>query len=220
MANDTDLVHIGDSRVDEQTSLPVAQCVNPAGDDQDDVEHFAEVDMFGALGVTALPAPKDDDGVVEGVVLRSCGGTDAICVAARDERSADVVGQLAPGETALHSTGKDFGARVFCKDQHISLVISQPPGGSGGDYIFMLDRITGQATLSAAGHIIEASEQNGIALCAKDGKASIQVLEGGTIWLKADKVLLGPNPTAAAIKVDPSGAPMPVGPATSVLLGP
>ena len=57
------------------------------------------LNIFQCLGVTAIPFPKDDKGYAEGVVMRNCGGRDAVLVGARDTRTAAMVGNERQGKS-------------------------------------------------------------------------------------------------------------------------
>jgi len=189
MGKDFDIVQLGTSEVDDDTGVPVVQAANRIGEDETDLEQFGDVAMFGALGVTALPAAKTKDGAAEGVILRSCGGSEGMCIAARDSRTNKTVGDLGPGETALHATGDGFDSRIVCREQSIALVIGDPVKVG-----FQLDNLAKKVQLAAFGHFVEVSEEWGIVLAAHGGKSFISI-KGDTIWIKAPKLLLGDKPT-------------------------
>lgn len=189
MGKDFDIVQLGTSEVDDDTGVPVVQAVNRIGEDETDVEQFGDVAMFGALGVTALPAAKTDDGAAEGVILRSCGGSEGMCIAARDSRTNKTVGDLSPGETVLHATGDEFDSRIVCGDQRVAIVIGDPVRVG-----LQLDDVAKKVQLAAFGHFIEVSEDWGIVLSAAGGKSFISIKDD-TIWIKAPKLLLGDKPT-------------------------
>ncbi len=212
MGKEFDVVQLGTSHVDEETGAPVAQAVNPIGEDETDVEQHGDVDLMCALGVTALPAPKTKAGVAEGVILKGCGGTEGVCVGARDTRSNKVVGELAPGETCLHSTGDGFDSRVFCKEELVSIVV-------GNDIVMTLDRAAKKIQIAGFGAMFEMSEAQGIVLCAPGGKAMIQ-LKDDQVWIKAPKILIADGNAGAFPAVHTGGAALPPGvPSTAVMIG-
>jgi hypothetical protein len=186
-ADFADIIWLGDASVDAETALPVAQAVIPAGDEEGDVENLGELDMFNGLGITALPAPKTDDGVAEGVLLRNVGGSDGAIVGARDARSADVVAELGPGETCLHSTGPDYGSRVFCKEDLVAIVV-------GDDTVVTIDRAAKQINIAGFGHVFEMSKEQGVVI-SESGGANL-IMKGGVITL-AGTVILGSQPAGA-----------------------
>jgi len=110
-----------------------------------------------------------------------------VIVGGRDPRSGDVVAQLGPGETCLHSTGAGFESRVFCKDQLLALVV-------GGDLAFLMDRQNKKVQLAAFGHFFEMSADQGICF-AESGGAAL-VLHDGKAVLKGASVLIGENPAS------------------------
>ncbi|MCA9624734.1 MAG: hypothetical protein KC731_37180 [Myxococcales bacterium] len=201
MANEFEIVQVGQGKRHPESGHVIAHAVMPITNDVDDVEDFGEIDIFGQLGCTAMPWGKDDNGANEGFVCRNAANTDGILIGVRDDRTTDAYAELGPGETCLHATGPDFNSRVFCKEQLISLVVND-------NVVFSMDAKTNRAiTLSGFGCLLEMSEENGLMLVGKGGKAMIHLMENGTIWIKGDIVLLGPTPGVPASAVQVSTSP-------------
>jgi hypothetical protein len=155
---------------------------------------------MNALGLTALPAAKDDTGHAEGVFVEvPCYGT--ACVGGRDTRCADVYGKLKAGETAVHNTGGDASkrSRAFFKEDCASIIV-------GNDLVLMLDRKNSKITITGFGHIFEMSSAQGITMMTKGGKSCIRLMENGTIDIMAPTINMGGALSAAT-------------PATAVLCG-
>lgn len=166
-----DLVTLGAAQLNGQTNVATIQTLREFGQDGE-TEPLGNAPNLCALGITALPLGPSDAGHAEGVVLSPCGSYTSGIIGATDTRCADVIGELAPGETAVHSTGEDATkrARLFCKENSLSLIV-------GNDTVFVMDRENKAINLTAFGHTFEISEGNGIMMAEKDG-AWIQ-LKGG-----------------------------------------
>lgn len=150
-----------------QSKVPI-----DAGTPEDGPEDYGQIDVISSLGVTARPAPANENGAAEGVVADGIGGVEGVLLGARDRRSiAKVLGELGPGETCLHSTGEDFDSRIFCKDQSVAIVV-------GDDLAFVLDRKNKKVSLAAFGHMFELSEENGVSLYDKSGTCGIHMENG------------------------------------------
>jgi hypothetical protein len=152
---------------------------------------------MAALGLTAFPAPANENGRAQGIKV-DAPGTNGVIVGARDSRCAQVVAELAPGETCLHSTGADFDSRVFCKDKVLALVV-------GKKMAVTLDEREKKLAMSAFGAYAELSADGGAYLA--HGGAMIQVKDGNVI-IKG-KLLIN-NATVPLIGgVSAPGAPIP-----------
>jgi hypothetical protein len=144
---------------------------------------------LGQHGVTSRPYHKTSEGNVQGVVDTSLPGTNGAVTSMRDAReaAAKVVEELGEGETALHSTGPGFDARVFCTQQMVATMV-------GDDCAVVLDREAKTYTISCFGAVVEVSEANGISLVL-DG-AGIQI-KGGMVIITGQVILGGRTPIAA-----------------------
>lgn len=175
-----DIYTLGAARVTDASGsniLPVVKLQLEVDPESGDAEDFGEVPLMPCLGLTALPAPPDDDGRAEGLAIEGVGGFTAVVAGARDARCVDVVAQLQPGETALHNTGgdQDKRSRVFCKENLVALLV-------GDDSTFVIDRgqkyailaipEAGQFELSKANGFMVA-DTSGAGITIKDGKMTL-----------------------------------------------
>lgn len=173
-----DIYTLGAARVTDASGsniLPVVKLQLEVDPESGDAEDFGEVPLMPCLGLTALPAPPDDDGRAEGLAIEGVGGFTAVVAGARDARCVDVVGQLGPGETALHSTGGSAGkrSRVFCKENSLSGLI-------GTDTGWVLDRGEGLFTITINKQIriqIDDSAKK-ITVAPNGNKAWIEIVDG------------------------------------------
>lgn len=188
----TDIVDIGSSKLDPDTNVLLVQAkAAQMGDDEDDAPPYDDVPVYGLLGLQARPYHKTAEGNAQGVVDTSLPGTSGVITSMRDAReaSAKVVEELGEGETALHSTGPGFDARVFCKEQMVAQMV-------GDDCAVVLDRKEEKYTITCFGHHVEVSKANGISMIA-DG-AGIQI-KGGMVILTGQVVLGGRTPLAPVL---------------------
>ncbi len=114
--SDADIALLGASKIGANGS-PVWQPAVPITDDSEDLEGFGECQVFQSLGISSLPYQKDENGFAECLVMRNVGGRDAVCLGARDTRSAKIVGNLKPGDTVVHSTGPSEAAQLQLKEE-------------------------------------------------------------------------------------------------------
>lgn len=192
----SDLVDIGSSHLDPDTNVLFLQAKSsPMGDDEEDAPPFDDVPHYGQLGVTARPYHKTPEGNVQGVVDTSLPGSNGAVTSMRDARAAcaKVVEELGEGESALHSTGPGFDARVFCKEQMVATMV-------GDDCAVVLDRADKKYSICCFGHVIEVSEANGINLVA-DG-AGIQIKDGMVVIF--GKVILGGRVPIGPVQFGPA----------------
>jgi hypothetical protein len=176
------------SRVHPDSGVPIVECCELVGGDINDRIPWGECPNYGALGVTALPYPPSEDGTqfAELTVVPGVGGHVGVIVGGRDHRAASVYGELAEGETALHSTGPDFDSRVLCKDQLWSAIV-------GNDTSITVDRKNEKIVIAGFGHVWEMSAAQGLVMAEKGG--AMISMKDGTIWIKASSILLGETPT-------------------------
>lgn len=99
------------------------------GEDELDADDFGDVPFAMAIGLTARPREVDDpEDAPEIVIDDDAPGLDGVAVGGRDASTADVTAALGAGETCLHSTGKGFASRVFCKDKLVAIVVGDGTG--------------------------------------------------------------------------------------------
>lgn len=188
------LVDLGASELTSETNVPWSQC-KQSGVDEDTRPDFGRVQIMGCLGAVARPAPQNDRGAAQGVVVEVEGGT--YCVGGYDPRSSKMAGEIQAGESAYGATGEDFDSRALFKDQVLALIV-------GDDHIVVVDRKRKEITINCPGGIIKVSEKDGIVLADASGKSSIH-LKGEFAGIIGRVVLGGRNPkskVADATKVD------------------
>jgi hypothetical protein len=210
-----ELVDLGASGLDERTNAVWVQCKGAPVSDED-APDFGRAPFMCALGVSARPAPATQAGSAQGV-LDSVAGVDGVCYGGHDPRASNVFGQIKDGETALHSTGEGYDARVLCKDQMLAQIV-------GDDHVIVIDRKNGQIVLNCPGGAIKISKSDGIVLADDTGNAGIQIT-GGMVSVFGQVVLGGRNPVAAVAMVPPqvglttTGTGIPVPAAPGVFIG-
>jgi hypothetical protein len=201
-----DIVKLAASRRDDETNAPIVQALQELG--EGDLESFGEVAMYGALGVIALPAPADNDGNAEGVLVDGLANSNGAVIAARDTRTASVAAQMAPGETALVSTGKGFDSRVLCKDRLVAIVI-------GDDFAVVHDGKGEKYSITAFGLHFEMSKRQGFLL--ESGGAGISI-NNGVVHIRGKVILGGMGATPASAVLYGVSGPAAV-PALGVFIG-
>lgn len=144
-----------DGSVRVQAQIPVA---NDNG--ENDVEPFGEIQIMQGLGLTSAPWPRDEKGYAEGVIARGCGGRNAVCLGARDTRTAAIVGNLKPGDTVLHSTGPNQSAQVQCKEEKRQVVLATI-GTDGKQILVIADGKNDKIQVLAFGAVWEMKRDGG-----------------------------------------------------------
>src|SRR5690349_11024216 len=112
-----DIAILGASSVDKKTGVVLWEPIVPITDGDADVEPFGLTAVYQALGFASMPFPKTSDGYAECLVVRHCGGRNAVCLGGRDTRTASVVGNMRPGDTVVHSTGPNQAAQLQLKEE-------------------------------------------------------------------------------------------------------
>lgn len=200
-----DLVDLGGSKLDERTNALLVQCkAAPVGDDENEAPGFENTPVFGSVGVTCRHWPKDERGHAQAVLFEELPGSNGVVGGMRDPRVADVVAELGEGESCLHSTGPKFDARVFCKDQLVSIIV-------GDDTTITVDRKNKKIVISGWGRSIQLSEADGISM-ACDGSL-FQMKDGVTCI--TGKVVLGGRTPFAPVQSGPAPVSGTNTPATS-----
>lgn len=182
-----ELVDLGSSRLHPVSNAIEVQCRGPEVD-EGQAPDYGEVPLIQALGVSARPAPSDDDGGSQGVLV-DVPGTTGVLVGCTDVRASDNYKELGPGESALHATGKGFNARVLCKDGIVSIVVDD-------NMTITIDRNNG-------GSIKMATPQGHRLQLDKDGIA-MRTQEGGGIQISGTTIRFEGNPVFGAR----AGAPL------------
>lgn len=189
--------------------VPVVKASQPLTDDSD-TEPFGDVPLMQALGLSSAPWPASPEGHCEGVVLGPIGGRDAVCVGARDTRTAAIIGNLAPGDTVVHSTGPQQAAQLQLKEAKRQAILSTKTT-DGKTAVCGLDGLNNKFVTAIFGYMFEISEANGICLTDATGNAGIQIKDG-TVSVFGTVVLGGRVPLApvhSGVGAGPTSIPTP-----------
>ena len=194
------------TELDSQTNAPLTRATLDITDEEGDDVNFGDLPVFSQLGVTAIPAPIDNNGKCEGIVLRRCEGVDGVIIGARDTRSSTVYAALKPGDTALHATDGKAAAQFQAKANRQAIVATKDT--SGKTMVVNLDGKNDKVQVAAFGALFEIDKaKDQVFICTPSGKASI-VMSGGTISLIGTVILGGATPLvpmAAAPAIGPAG---------------
>jgi len=183
-----ELLDIGAARLDAKTNTVLVQAKSAQiGSTPDDAPGFDDTPIFGQLGVTAVPFGKDDRGNAQAIGDENVPGHNAVITSVRDVRASQVVQEIAPGETGIHSTGPDFDAVALFKKQLLALMV-------GNDCAIVMDRENKRFSISCFGLHFEMSEANGVVFT--DGQGATTQLKGGVNSQMGQIVLGGRNPVA------------------------
>ncbi len=197
--------------------VPTWQVNVAVSNDNDDVEPCGEVDVFQALGLTALPQGKTDEGYAEAVFLRDCGGRDVVCVGARDTRNAGLVGRMSPGDTTIHSTGPGSVAQCFLKHAKKQAGLATDDADNK-TMMFLLDGKNKKVQLAGRGAMLQIDERGDFAIVNKQGVGLL--IQGNKVVILGDLSLPGMTPGMAIMQGLPAGqtpaAPVPLTPVLGV----
>ena len=201
----SDIVDIGAGKLDQTTGMVVAECKGSEVEGGE-APDYGSVNMAFGLGFAAVPAPANENGNAQAVLIDDCPGQDGVCVGAVDSRTTQSYYELGPGETAVFATGEGYDARILFKDGLATIIVDD-------DMVFMIDRKTKKIVTSAFGMVHEMSKANGHSFTDETGTASIQ-LKKGVICLTGVVVLGG------RVIASPMGLPgVPSLPAPGVFYG-
>lgn len=212
--SDADIAILGASKLEGESKSALWQTIVPITDDTEDTENLGDLEVYQALGVTSAPWPKDDKGYAEAVVLRDCGGRSAVCVGARDTRSAAIVGRLKPGDTVVHSTGPQQAAQLQLKEAKRQAALLTLDS-SKETMAVILDGKNDKLQVIARGAIFEIAKNGDISL-ANAGGASF-LLQGGDVYINGNVHLNGIPPGMVLMAGPPAGDPTGVAPLFPVL---
>lgn len=201
-----EIVTLDGVTLDAATGAPLVSAKQPITGD-DDVEDFGDAPLMQCLGVSSAPYSKTDEGYCEGVIATGVGSRDAVCLGARDTRTAKIIGKLAPGDTVVHTTGPNQAAQLQLKEaKKQALLVTKTSDGKTA--VCGLDGKNDKFTVALKGYIVEVSEANGINLVDKTGKAGIQIKDG-IVSIFGIVVLGGRSPVAPMLG-GTSGTPVQV----------
>jgi len=189
----------GTARV--QATLPIA---NDNGG-PDEVEPFGEIQVMQGLGFASAPWPADDNGHAEGVVVRDCGGRNAICIGGRDTRTAGIIGALQPGDTCVHSTGPQQSAQLLLKEKKRQAVLATK-GTDKKQIVVLLDGKNDKVQIMAFGGTFEMSKSGGgCQIVLNTGKGAGLQMVGDTIVF--DGKFMPRSPTGPVLIAATAGIP-------------
>lgn len=188
------------------------RCKGGAVDEDGSAPDYGAAPMMCALGLTAMPAAPSEKGTAEALVARDVPGISGVVFACRDTRTANIVGQMEPGDTCLHSTGDQQAAMVMLKEtKRIAAVITKTSGGK--TMMVVLDGDAEEIQITSAGALFKI-EKNGDISIVNGGGAGI-LLQGGNVHFLGNPVLGAGNPPLCFMLGPPTGSPG--GPASAPL---
>lgn len=169
--------------------------------DENDSEDLSGMAVYGALGVSARPAPKSSEGCAEAIVARGIGNGCVIGI--RDPRTASVYGNLDEGDTALHSTDADQTSQMLLKgDKKVASIIVKQDDGK--QIVFSIDAANKKIQLLGFKTFLEMSEDS---VSLGNEKGYIQITSDGTIMLNGTSVLVGSTAAVPVLCGSPPGVP-------------
>lgn len=215
-----EIVTLDGVTLDAETGAPLVSAKQPITGD-DDVEDFGDAPLMQCLGVSSAPYGKTDDGYCEGVIATGVGSRDAVCIGARDTRTAKIIGKLSPGDTVVHSTGPNQAAQLQLKEAKRQAALVSKTADGKTLVIYLDGKNKALNALTPWGRI-EISESNGVVLSSSTGQARIQLTDDKII-LSGTLMLGGAVPTGTLLAAAP-GATLPAGikgvPGCFVAMGP
>jgi len=192
---------LGPGALDEDGNLLV-QCKDAPVSEDGTAPDFGDTPIMCALGLTAMPFPATEEGSAEAIVADDLPGVDGVVIGARDVRTANIVGNLKPGDTVLHSTGPEQAAQIQLKEEKRQ-VVARTKDTRGKDMAVVVDGKNDKVSVTAMGMLIEMSRDNGVNVVGTGG-AGIQLVDGKVIFTgqvffqrtPLGSVLVAPNPAS------------------------
>lgn len=209
-----EIVKLGASKLNALTGGAQWQAINALSNDVSDFEDFGEIDVFQCLGVDSLPWPADESGHVEALILRGAGNRNAVCVGARELRTAKGTGNLKPGDTVLRSTGPQQAAQVQCKEEKRQVVLYTKDTAAEG-MVIMLDGKNDKLQINARGAVIEIDPDGDISLTNAAGTGF--AIQGKKIVFLGELSIPGIPPGMALLAGLPAPDPTGLAPTMPVL---
>ncbi len=206
--SDADICVLGTAKVVKGVTL--WQGVIPVGNEIDDVESFGEAPVFQALGVSALPYPKDENGYAEAMAFRNVGGRSIVYGGARDTRSAAIVGKMEAGDTVVHSTDPSQSSQLQLKGKKRQAALTTK-SSKGKTMMLILDGKNDKGQWTCNGAMIEIDPVGDISIVGKGGAGLL--FQGNNVFVLGNLKLPGMVPGQVLLQ----GLPKPEGP--GVLVG-
>lgn len=210
----SDWCELGTATLDPASKALFVQCKGAPVDADGTAPDYGKAPMMCALGLTALPFPATENGAAEGLSDTSIPGLDGAIIAARDARTASVVGKGEPGDTILHATNPDPVAQIQLKGVKRQ-VAALSRDSKGKTQLFLLDGMNDKAQLAVSGALIEIDEKGQIHLTSKDGCGliigkSVQIVGPFNINTPIPGFAIAMMPSVPTIIPTPApGAPLP-----------
>lgn len=188
------ICNISSAEFDPDTNASLVRATVDVTGEVGDDEHFGDLPVFGTLGVTSVPAPINDQGRAEGLMVRGLEGLDGAILGGRDVRSTRVYAALQPGDTALHATDAAASAQFQAKANRQAVIATKD--SSGNTMTCALDGKNNKVQIAAFGALFEIDKaKDRVFICTPGGGASI-VMSGSVISLVGTVVLGGAIPFA------------------------
>lgn len=200
----SDWCELGTFFLDEASKSLFVQCKGGAVDDDGTAPDYGSVPMMCALGITAFPYPATKDGAVEAIALRDVPGLDGAVVAARDTRSAKIVGNGKPGDTVVHTTGPQQAAQLQLKEEKRQGALLTKTG-AGKTIMLLLDGDAEVVQLTHAGAMFQMEKNGDVSLL--NGHGAGILIQGKNIHFLGNPVLGAGNPPLCFMLGPPTGSP-------------
>jgi len=198
------LVNLGGSSLDKETNALLVQCQGAPIDEDGTAPDFGSVPIMCALGLTARPYQATDDGSAQALIV-DVAGFQGVVVGARDTRSAKIVGKLDPGDTVVHSTGKEQAAQLQLKElKRMAALLSKTTGGK--TMAVILDGTKDKLQVTHAGAIIEIDKGGDISIV--NGGGAGLLLQGSNVHVLGNLVAGKGNPPLCFALCTPAGYPL------------
>lgn len=187
-----EIVKIGASELSDVTNVLMVQAKGATYDDLEG-EDYADLPVFGALGITSRPYPADENEYAEALVDRDY--LDGVVIGMRDTRAASIVGLLDPGDSALHSTDAGLNSRILCKGE-TKTIAAMSRDSSGNDMGLFMSGMDDQIVLTIGDAALLLKKDGEIVL--GNGSCQLVLKADGTAWLNGSAILLGASPKLPA----------------------
>jgi hypothetical protein len=127
--------------------------------------------IFGALGITSSPYPTNDSGYCEAIIDDRFN----TIISLRDTRVSNVVGNITPGDSAVHSTGPTQASRIFLKEDAKTIALMEKDS-KNKDFGIVIDGTNDKITMLVGGTSVFEISKNKITLAISDGSNSSSII--------------------------------------------
>jgi hypothetical protein len=181
MFQNVEIAFLGASSVSSKTGVILWEPSVPVTDGDQDIEPFGPTAVYQGLGFASMPYQKTAEGYAECIVIRHCGGRNAVCIGGRDTRTARVVGNMKPGDTVVHSTGPNQAAQLQLKEEKFQAVLTTKNKTDSKTMAVILDGATGKIQITAHGALIEIDPDGDLSLLNKSGSGIL--IQGSDVFV-------------------------------------